>query len=138
MELKEYKCLVVDDHLLSRQVVISTLKQQEITAIDSATDGIDALEKIRAAAAAGAAYNVVFLDWSMPKMSGYDVLMQVRQEKQNADTAIILVSAESEDINVVKALEAGATAYITKPFKPEILVKKLGDIANRKKMRDAS
>ncbi len=138
MDLKSYKNLVVDDHFLLRQMVSTTLKENGFTAIDWAVDGVNGLQKIKDAHDQGVPYQVVLLDWSMPNMTGYEVLRVCRGDKRFDNTAIVMLSAESEDLNIVSALEAGATAYITKPFKPEILLKKLEDVAVWHKKQGAS
>jgi two-component system chemotaxis response regulator CheY len=125
MLLKDYKILVVDDHLMMRQMVLITLNRLGFTSIDSAVDGSDALNKIKLAAQKNQAYDVVFLDWSMPEPSGYDVLLLCRKDPLLSDMAIIMLTSESEEENVNKALAVGANAYITKPFQPDVVLKKL-------------
>jgi two-component system chemotaxis response regulator CheY len=125
MEQKDYKFLVVDDHLMLRQMVSITLKRSGFENIDTANDGALALSKIQEAANQSAPYDVVFLDWSMPNLNGYQLLLSCRSDKRLDNMAIIMLTSESEDDNVSKAMESGATAYITKPFKPENIIKKL-------------
>jgi len=120
--------LVVDDHAFARRAITNELLQLGVAAPDEAANGVEALEKIRKKADEGKPYDIVFLDWAMPEMSGYDVLLACRKEERLKDMAIVMVSAESEDANILKAIAEGATAYIPKPFQPELLVHKLNNI----------
>ena len=138
MELKDCRFLVVDDHLLLRQTVDRMLNDFGVTSIDTAVDGIVALDKIKAAAASSTPYHIVLLDWSMPNLSGYEVLTTCRGDASLNGMAIVMLTAESEDINIIKALDAGATAYVTKPFTPEMLLAKLEDVILWFKNRKAS
>jgi two-component system, chemotaxis family, chemotaxis protein CheY len=137
MELKDCRFLVVDDHLLLRQMVGAMLSDWGITNVDMAVDGVVALDKIKTAAASSTPYNIVLLDWSMPNLNGYEVLTACRQDASLNGMAIVMLTAESEDINIIKALNAGATGYVTKPFTPDTLIAKLEDVImwfkNRKK-----
>jgi DNA-binding response OmpR family regulator len=78
--------------------------------------------------AANEPYDVVFLDWYMPAMTGFDLLRACRQQQRFDRMAIIMLTAESEAENITRALEAGATAYITKPFDPSVIVTKLNEV----------
>jgi two-component system chemotaxis response regulator CheY len=128
MELKDYKFLVVDDHFLLRQMVATTLKEFGYANCDTANDGIQGLEKIRQMKNGGSRYHVVFLDLNMPNLSGYEVLEHCRLDRELDDMAIIVISSESEEANILKVMKAGATAYITKPFRAEAILAKLKDI----------
>ena len=125
MDLKDCKVLVADDHMLLRQMVVRTLLEAGIVKIDGASDGGIFLEKLRTGLSMGSPYHVAFLDLAMPNTNGYEALATCRADPAYDQLAIIILSAEADDTNIIKALEAGATAYITKPFKPEDLVGKL-------------
>lgn len=136
MDIKAQKFLIIDDHFLIFQAVSRILKDLGAETVDRAANGDEGLASLRKAQEAGAPYTTIFLDWSMPGLSGYDVLLTCRKDKNYDALAIIMLSAETEDTNIVKALDAGATAYITKPFKPDVFLKKLDDVAHwRKKMK---
>jgi two-component system chemotaxis response regulator CheY len=128
MDLKDYKFLVVDDHFLLRQMVATTLKEFGYPNCDTANDGIQGLEKIRQMKNGGPRYHVVFLDLNMPNMTGYEVLEHCRADRELDDMAIIVISSESEEANILKVMKAGATAYITKPFRADAILSKLKDI----------
>ena len=64
----------------------------------------------------------------MPEMNGFDMLAQCRSNTKLDDMAIIMLTAESDEANIIRALSAGATAYIIKPFKEEVILKRLENI----------
>jgi two-component system, chemotaxis family, chemotaxis protein CheY len=128
MSLVNYKFLIADDHFLLRQILSNTLKEVGATKIDWAIDGQDAITKIKEACDQGVPYDIVCLDWGMPKMNGLDVLKLCRQDNRFDDMAIVMVTAESEETNILNAIEEGATSYITKPFKADLLAKKLDEL----------
>jgi CheY-like chemotaxis protein len=66
---------------------------------------------------------IVILDLMMPKLTGFDVLMKIRQREQRPRT--IVVSARGRDEDVTRAFELGADDYVNKPFNPEELVARI-------------
>jgi two-component system, chemotaxis family, chemotaxis protein CheY len=128
VDLRSIRFLIVDDHSLTRMIVGSELKKYGAAVIDEAADGVEGLRKIKQASETDSPYHIVFLDWAMPNLGGHDVLVTCREDKNLDSMAIVMLSSESEDDNILKTLEAGATAYITKPFKPETLAKKIEDV----------
>lgn len=130
MDISLLKFLVVDDHLMVRELVTRTLAGQNAKLIDIASNGEEALKKITTSLNASNPYNVVFLDWNMPKMDGFEMLAKCRCDDRLNDMAIIMLTAESDEANIIKALSAGATAYIVKPFKEEVILKRLENIVS--------
>ncbi|MBX3022417.1 MAG: response regulator [Bdellovibrionales bacterium] len=122
------KVLVVDDFDLVRTMLRRLLGDLGINNIEDARDGEEALEKLRSAEAAGSPYGIVFLDWNMPKKNGYDVLKECRESKEFGKLPIVMVTAEGERKDVLKALTSGATDYIVKPCSAPILTAKLKSI----------
>ena len=94
----------------------------------SAADGNEAIDLIQKAYEAKQPYEIVFLDWNMPTVSGLEVLNYFRSKVEYADTAFVMLTAESEQQNIMKAIKAGATSYIIKPVSPSDLSKKLFEI----------
>jgi len=122
-QLAHLKVLIADDHFLIRQFVRNTLADSKITNVQTAADGNEAIDLVQKAQEAGQAYDIVFLDWNMPTISGLEVLSYFR-----AGTAFVMLTAESEQQNIMKAIKAGATSYIIKPVSPTDLGKKLFEI----------
>lgn len=127
-QLSQLKVLVADDHFLVRQFVRVTLQDAKITNIQTAADGNEAIDFVQKAKAMDQPYDIVFLDWNMPTISGLEVLSYFRAKPEYADTAFVMLTAESEQQNIMKAIKAGATSYIIKPVSPGDLSKKLLEI----------
>ncbi len=116
------KALVVDDSRSMRNIVKSALKGMKLfDEIVEAKDGIDALEKIKESGP----YTVIFLDWYMPRMEGYDCLVKIRENANWNNTKVMMVTTENQQENVIKAVMAGANEYLMKPFTPEMLEEKI-------------
>ncbi|BBH20706.1 DNA-binding response regulator [Paenibacillus baekrokdamisoli] len=64
-------------------------------------------------------YDLIILDVMLPKMNGFDICKKIREKK---DIPILMVSARTEDIDIIRGLGLGADDYVTKPFKPAELV----------------
>lgn len=127
-QLSQLKVLIADDHFLVRQFVRNTLQESKISNIQTAADGNEAIDLIQKAREAKQPYDIVFLDWNMPTVSGLEVLNYFRSRSEYADTAFVMLTAESEQQNIMKAIKAGATSYIIKPVSPADLSKKLFEI----------
>ena len=82
--------------------------------VEVANDGEKGLEK-----ALGEDYDLIILDLMLPKVDGFEICRQVREEK---NTPIIMVSAKKDDIDQIRGLGLGADDYMTKPFSPSELV----------------
>ena len=127
-QMSDLKVLIVDDHFLIRQFVRNTLQDTKIGDVQTAADGNEAIDLIQKAQNINQPYDVVFLDWNMPTVSGLEVLSFFRAKPEYASTAFVMLTAESEQQNIMKAIKAGATSYIIKPVSPSDLGKKLGEI----------
>lgn len=115
------KALVVDDSEVMRKVLIGALSRAEITDVDQAADGKEAVTK-----AAAGDYNLILMDWYMPNMLGIDAVKAIRAAGN--DVPIIMVTTEAEKSRVIEALKAGANNYIIKPFEPAAIVAKIKEI----------
>jgi len=127
-QISDLKILIVDDHFLIRQFVRNTLQDAKIGNVQTAADGNESIDLIQKAFDMQQPYDVVFLDWNMPTLSGLEVLNFFRAKPEYASTAFVMLTAESEQQNIMKAIKAGATSYIIKPVAPTDLSKKLTEI----------
>lgn len=75
--------------------------------------------------------DLVLLDLMLPGMDGIEVCKKLRANSATADTKIIMLTAKSEDIDVVTGLEVGADDYVAKPFSPKILVARVRSLLRR-------
>lgn len=123
--MKDLTVLVVDDEARMRKLIKDFLAQKDFNILE-AEDGEKALKvynenknKI----------NLILLDVMMPKLDGWSVLRQIRQE--NKSLPIIMLTARSEEQDELFGFELGVDEYITKPFSPKILVARVEAILKR-------
>ncbi|RDV00144.1 response regulator [Trinickia dinghuensis] len=101
--------LVVDDSTLARRLLINALPEAWDVEISQAANGTDAVTAYREGRA-----SVMFLDLTMPGMTGFDVLETVRSE--GLDSFIIVVSADIQPEAKARVKALGAVAFIDKPI----------------------
>jgi chemotaxis family two-component system sensor histidine kinase/response regulator PixL len=112
--------LVVDDSLTTRQTLALTLKKAGYRIIQAA-DGREALDKLKQESGIDA----VFSDVEMPRMNGFEFLSQCRQERAYANLPIIMLTSRSGEKHRSLAKLLKATAYLTKPYLEQDLLKTL-------------
>ena len=122
--IEELSVLIVDDSPLIRRIIITALKSAGVEDIVIAEDGVKALETVMERE-----FDIILMDWNMPKMSGIDALRKIR--KTGIRTPIIMVTTESERNNIIEAIKAGANNYVIKPFEPEKIVIKVMETMER-------
>ena len=105
--------LVVEDDRPIRNLIVTTLKTHDYKYI-TAENGSSAILE-----ASSHKPEIILLDLGLPDMEGVDVIKKVRTW---SNVPIIVISARSEDVDKIEALDAGADDYITKPFSPSELV----------------
>jgi two-component system chemotaxis response regulator CheY len=112
--------LIVDDYKTMLRIIKNLLNQLKFTNVDEASDGTEALTKLRSGN-----YSLVISDWNMEPMTGLELLKQVRADDKLKAMPFIMITAESKTENVVAAKEAGVNNYIVKPFNADTLKGKL-------------
>ena len=117
---KNTQVLIVDDYKTMLRIIRNLLKQLGIENVDEATDGQEALLKLR-----NGNFGLVISDWNMAPMTGLDLLKEVRADPRLKDTPFIMITAESKTENVTTAKAAGVSSYIVKPFNAETLREKI-------------
>ena len=116
--------MIVDDSRIMRNIVKNTFELLKIPArYLEAEDGNQALMHLTTQKA-----DLILLDWNMPNLSGIDFLKQLRAREEYKDTPIIMVTSEAARLNVVEAIRAGATSYITKPINDKVFMEKISKI----------
>lgn len=113
--------MVVDDSAVMRKVLIGALARANITEVDQASDGLEAVN-----AAKQSEYGLVLMDWNMPNMLGIDAVREIRALGKTMP--IVMVTTEAEKSRVIDALKAGASNYIIKPFEPATIVAKIQEL----------
>ena len=108
--------LYVEDNEANRKIVRQLLKQTSYTLIE-AYDGEEGVAK-----ALEARPDLILMDVQLPKISGLEATRRLRAEAATADTPIIAITSFALSGDEHKAKEAGATAYLAKPFSPRELL----------------
>lgn len=117
---KAMPVLIVDDYKTMLRIIRNLLKQIDFHNVDEATDGTEALAKLRVSR-----FGLVISDWNMEPMTGLQLLQQVRADVKLKSTPFIMVTAESKTENIIAAKQAGVSNYIVKPFNAETLKGKI-------------
>jgi two-component system chemotaxis response regulator CheY len=115
------RALVVDDSKAIRVVLKKMLAEGGFEELSEASHGAEALEVLQN----GPAPDVILVDWNMPEMNGLEMIRAVRQNAELRRIPIVMVTTETEYSQVVKALAAGASEYVMKPFTKDIIMDKL-------------
>lgn len=117
------KFLVVDDFSPMRKIIRNLLKDRGYDDVEEADNGEAALERLR-----NGDFDFVISDWSMPTMSGIDLLRAIRADPRLKRLPVLLVTAEAKRENIIEAAQARASGYILKPFTGATLEAKLDAI----------
>jgi two-component system chemotaxis response regulator CheY len=114
------QALVVDDSRAMRAILTRLLTQLGFD-VAQAGDGLQALQVLDE----GLRPDVALVDWNMPVMDGLSFIKACREREDLRDITLMMVTTESEQAQIVRALAAGAHEYIIKPFTEEVIAEKL-------------
>jgi len=124
---KKRKVLVVDDDLAVNRLVQMNLAAEGFDVV-SATDGLEALEVFDQEQP-----DLVILDIHMPKLTGWDVLWDLRNRPERSDVPVIMLTIEADGRSITKGWARGVDCYLPKPFDPAeltLMVKRLLEVAD--------
>lgn len=114
------QALVIDDSRVMRAILARFLLDLNFSVLQ-ASDGVEALQILED----GARPDVALVDWNMPVMDGLAFVKRCRANPEYRDLMLMMVTTESEQSQIVRALAAGAHEYVIKPFTAEDIAKKL-------------
>jgi two-component system chemotaxis response regulator CheY len=115
--------LVVDDSPTIRRMVRTALGSLHDVAFAEAGTGLQAIETL-----AVQPVQAVVLDLNMPDMHGLDVLRFLRSHSQYREMPVMILTTRGDETSRDAAIEAGASAYMTKPFSPSVLASSVRDL----------
>ena len=110
------RILVADDSSTIRKMVRASLQPLGPAAFSEAASGLEAIEQL-----AISPVSLLVLDLNMPDIHGIDVLRFVRQQSSMKTLPVIVLTTRGDESSRRAAQDAGATAYLTKPFLPYVL-----------------
>jgi two-component system chemotaxis response regulator CheY len=122
------KILLVDDSRTMRNIQKKILTACGEVEFAEAGDGLEALT---AMAANSGGFDLVLVDWNMPKMDGHTLVKRIREKDHT--TPLIMCTTEAEKERVVEAIKAGVNNYVIKPFTPESLMERVNQTLTRLK-----
>lgn len=109
------KILIVDDDEPIR-IVLQTYLTNDGHSVETAADGVEALEKVPVFRP-----ELILLDVNMPKMSGFEVVKRLKENPETRNIPIFIMTALSQEVNIRKGYQLGIDEYITKPSNIEHL-----------------
>ena len=119
----EHHILVVDDEPHIGRIIQMKLERGPYR-VSLASDGRQALELLRGEEPV----DLVLLDIMMPFVSGFDVLQEIRRYPHRKSTPVIMLTAKGQETDRTRALELGATDFLTKPFSPNKLLGRIDEL----------
>ena len=105
------RVLLVDDSPMIRNMLVACLRERPGMTFIHARSGLEAVEQLSLTR-----FDLIVLDLHMPDMSGYEVLSFVRRQDELRRLPILVLTTDGDDATRVRAIEAGASSFMTKPF----------------------
>jgi CheY-like chemotaxis protein len=119
--------LVAEDERDIRELINFTLMFAGHT-VTLAANGEEAVELARQSLTNAAKPDLIMMDVRMPKMTGYEACRQIKLLDGLKDVPVVFLSAKGQDEEIQTGLDAGAAAYILKPFAPDDLTRRVGEL----------
>jgi two-component system chemotaxis response regulator CheY len=114
------QALVIDDSRAMRSILTRLMTGLGFD-VAQAGDGAEALAVLDA----GGRPDVALVDWNMPVMDGLTFIKRCRENPEYRNVVLVMVTTESEQSQIVRALAAGAHEYVIKPFTDDVIAEKL-------------
>lgn len=125
--IADLKVLIVEDQQEARAMLRNMLTEMGLTQVFEASNGREALDFVDSAFDF---VDLIMCDWNMPKMTGVELLRQIRTV--DPDVPFLMITGRGDMGSVVEAKSSGVTGYIRKPFSPKQLEAKLRIIVQRR------
>lgn len=124
--------LIVEDEKDIAELIEYNLKKEGYKTVTSCSgeDGLDMAKKNMP--------DLIILDLMLPGMDGFDVCRQLKSDKKTNSIPILILTAKSEDADIITGLELGADDYVTKPFSPKVIIARIRAIIRRLKNKKIS
>jgi two-component system chemotaxis response regulator CheY len=113
--------IVIDDSRAMRMILKRIVAKLDFETLE-AGDGREALDRLAETPAVPA---LALIDWNMPNMNGLEFVSAARADPRLREMTLVMVTTESEQSQIVRALAAGAHEYVIKPFTEGAMIEKL-------------
>ena len=110
------RVLIVDDSATTRALIVATIEEMDGFETIEAPNGFEALKRLPQQR-----LDLIVTDINMPDINGLEIVHFVKHHPQYKSIPLIIVSTEGSEDDVKKGLELGASAYVKKPFEPDVL-----------------
>ncbi|OGG94980.1 MAG: hypothetical protein A2527_06465 [Candidatus Lambdaproteobacteria bacterium RIFOXYD2_FULL_50_16] len=127
---KSIRILLVDDSLGIRLVAKKLFHNLGYNALEVVEGGVKALELLESQP-----FDLAIIDWSMPEMSGLELLEAIRERPAIKDLPVLLVTAIEEPLELIDALKAGADSYMNKPYDATQIEEKIAQVFEFRKKK---
>lgn len=112
--------LVVDDSKVMRDMIVACLRPDSSLRFSHAASGLEAIEQLSLRP-----FDLVVLDLSMPDIGGIEVVEFIRGQDRLSHLPIIIVTTRGDEASRARALAAGASRFLSKPFDPEVILREV-------------
>lgn len=120
----------MDDSLGIRLVAKKLFHNLGYNALEVVEGGVKALELLESQP-----FDLAIIDWSMPEMSGLELLEAIRERPAIKDLPVLLVTAIEEPLELIDALKAGADSYMNKPYDATQIEEKIAQVFEFRKKK---
>lgn len=119
------KILIAEDERDIRDLIEFTLKYagHEVFKVRNGVEAVELAPQIKP--------DLIVLDVRMPRMTGYEACRQLKASDELKNTPIVFLSAKGQQSEMEVGIDAGAYDYILKPFAPDTLIRRVGEILNK-------
>ena len=119
------RILIAEDERDIRELILFTLRYggYEVTAVSNGEEAVEAARRD--------APDLILLDVRMPRLTGYEACRRIKADPTLRHIPVVFLSAKGQETEVQTGLEAGAAEYILKPFSPDYLNKRVGELLRK-------
>src|SRR5271166_5994700 len=122
--MKKFVLIVEDEEDIRELVSYHLLKEgYQVASVASGEEALSVAEKQTP--------DLILLDVMLPGMDGLTVCQRLRASAATADVSIMMLTAKSEEADIIRGLNLGATDYVTKPFSPRVLLARVRAVLRR-------
>lgn len=128
--MKKNHILIIEDEVDIQELIKYQLTKDgyTVTGFTSGEEGLIAAKQIKP--------DLILLDLMLPGIDGLEICRRLKSDSATKDIPIIIITAKTDEIDIVSGLEVGADDYLTKPFSPKVLVARIRSLFRRLKAKE--